>query len=342
VVLLAIYQGTEVVLKASRSSSESMQSRALPTMAEELRIFRRLRHPNIVLFYGACVDPASSEIILVLEYVRGKCLNEAIKGVSSNKAEVVRRCGLANDICCALAYLHSQTPAIIHGDIKDSNILVEQFSIGCRARLLDFGLSRLLTPRARYLGGTLKWMAPEVFSQQTDSIAPAADVFSFGRVLYTIMTGCSPLFDIKPEKVIALARVGSCPALVWPEHMPFLDKEVRELTERSTQSSPASRPSIGQAQQALQAWKVEDEHAGGARLLSDILAQQPGLTQDLHVALELVRGGAVNSLQSSEDMAESLQIHLPPGSSSRISCIWENDTVDGATAHPEDTSRVSL
>merc|ERR1740123_1115429 len=93
--------------------------------------------------------------------------------------------------CRALVYLHARRPPIVHGDLKGSNIFVEHRALGPHAKLLDFGLARVLSRQIEPLGGTLRWAAPEVFARGVPT--PAADVFSFDRVLFFVVVGKKPL-----------------------------------------------------------------------------------------------------------------------------------------------------
>ena len=66
------------------------------------------------------------------------------------------------DVCSALVYMHSRSPPVVHGDLKSGNILMQRDGPLVHAKVLDFGLSRILARNARALGGTLRYMAPEV------------------------------------------------------------------------------------------------------------------------------------------------------------------------------------
>mmetsp|Transcript_146612 Transcript_146612/g.470398 ORF Transcript_146612/g.470398 Transcript_146612/m.470398 type:complete len:785 (-) Transcript_146612:260-2614(-) len=247
-VMAARYHGAMVVLKAPRTSQSATHVRSLASIAHELRIFRRLHHPNIVLFYGACIEPAGSEILLVLEYLRGKPLDEIIRAPPAYPP-TIERLMIANDVGCALRYLHAQRPCgIIHGDIKGSNVLVEQNERGPRAKLVDFGLGRLITKASKPLGGTVNWMAPEVLLGCCPP-APSADVFSFGRLLYMVVTGRMPLPGVS-EEIMNMAQDVTDQALVWPENVPLRD-ECRDLAGRCNRLDPEKRPSMTEVQKII-------------------------------------------------------------------------------------------
>jgi len=183
------FQGTPVALKFP-VGSESVPS--LADIGNELRILRKLKHPNIVMFHGACFDFENGDVALVLELLHGQLMTKYLsrQGVETHNSEeptAADRIQCLIGVCCALRYLHSRTPSIVHGDIKPSNIIVEQRHNGGRAdtmppaitvnaKLLDFGLSRVRTRRVKPLGGTQRWAAPEVFSK-AEAPKPTADVY---------------------------------------------------------------------------------------------------------------------------------------------------------------------
>lgn len=159
--------GTPVAVKLVRD--QPVEDNVSSSLANELRVLRHIRHPNVVLFHGACVDLGNGVLALVLERVGGVTLGDCILPPKSpSRAD---RHAVILDVCCALRYLHSLTPAVAHGDLKPSNIMVEERPWGPRAKLLDSGLSRVMTCHARPLGGAYAWMAPEVLRE---ACAPAA------------------------------------------------------------------------------------------------------------------------------------------------------------------------
>eukprot|EP00928_Gymnodinium_smaydae_P087178 TRINITY_DN7149_c0_g2_i1.p1 TRINITY_DN7149_c0_g2~~TRINITY_DN7149_c0_g2_i1.p1 ORF type:complete len:766 (-),score=70.93 TRINITY_DN7149_c0_g2_i1:418-2715(-) len=254
-VMLAQYHGSEVVLKVPYDRGPANTEKMLRSFAVELRIFRRLHHPNIVAFHGACVDLASAKIVLVLEYVCGTPLEAASTCLPDTPMAVGERWRWADNICAALAYLHAQSPSIVHGDVKDSNVLVEEVGGGRIAKLLDFGLSRLLTGEGIRVGGTVRWMAPEVILGDENAASTKVDVFSFGRLLYKIMTGCGPLRGSTAKMIRQSALSGSCLPLIWPDSMPLF-QETKDLCDRCSQWAAAARPEMINVQSTLREWRL--------------------------------------------------------------------------------------
>ncbi|CAE8593912.1 unnamed protein product [Polarella glacialis] len=190
VVLLAELHGCQVAVKLPKVLDGAVPARALPTFANELRMLRRLRHPNIVLFYGAAIEPDLGVLALVSEFVDGTTLQSAVISRAQPALGVPERWWILLDISKALRFMHCQMPAILHGDLKGCNIMVEYLPV--RAKLLDFGLSCLHKEGMQPFGGTTRWRAPELFWSLGRAATPAADVFSFGRVVFLTLTGLMP------------------------------------------------------------------------------------------------------------------------------------------------------
>mmetsp|Transcript_37008 Transcript_37008/g.88657 ORF Transcript_37008/g.88657 Transcript_37008/m.88657 type:complete len:305 (-) Transcript_37008:258-1172(-) len=178
-------------------------------------------HPGIVSFYGACIDIENGTASLVLEWVQGLCLERFILqgGVLNCPLTPADRLKAMLDTCWAVSYLHSREPSIVHGDLKGTNIIMAQdpFSFNSfRAKLLDFGLSRVLTRHARPLSGTAMWVAPEVVLFPGIPAQVYADVFSFGRLSFFVLTGRFPFNTSSKQLILETIRSGSLPPLPWP------------------------------------------------------------------------------------------------------------------------------
>ncbi|CAK0864614.1 unnamed protein product [Prorocentrum cordatum] len=267
VVVMGLYYNTLVAVKAPRDNiaHKGVGDSSLPELCNELRILRRIRHPNIAFLYGACMDATLRKLCLVLEFVDGVSLGVFIRGQRSSarprpaaSRSASARSLLIFDILSALRYLHSRQPVVVHGDLKESNILVEERRSrngrsSYRAKLLDFGLSRILTRRAKPLGGTLRWMAPELLSRQTIPPDADADCYSFGLVTYFIVTSCLPFEGQRAEQVLRQLRRGQPPSLAWPALADELSRACRSVVEQCTQAVPALRPPARQVSVELSA-----------------------------------------------------------------------------------------
>eukprot|EP00931_Biecheleriopsis_adriatica_P101632 TRINITY_DN7672_c0_g2_i1.p1 TRINITY_DN7672_c0_g2~~TRINITY_DN7672_c0_g2_i1.p1 ORF type:complete len:438 (+),score=52.82 TRINITY_DN7672_c0_g2_i1:164-1315(+) len=211
-VFVGQYLTRSVAIKLSLTDS----LRELPS---EMRLLRWLRHPNIVTFYGACmVDMGddNTEIALVEELVRGQSLARMCKdNAQMDRFDCEECCEIMLGVCSALAYLHVQSPAVVHGDLKPDNILVEQ--PGMRPKLIDFGLSRMQDDKGLVPGRTQAWAAPEVLSKKVSHPTCAADIFSFGRIVFYVATGKR----LSREQVFAPADATGLSPLPWLERSKF-------------------------------------------------------------------------------------------------------------------------
>jgi len=127
VVLAGEFHGSPVAVKANMVSNTSSRHSVLCSLMNEVRVLRRLRHPNIVLLHGACVDITRGDVSIVLERVYGRTLEDLISAEDSAKSLMMPdRLGIIVDISRALRYLHSRSPPVVHGDLKDSNIIAEE------------------------------------------------------------------------------------------------------------------------------------------------------------------------------------------------------------------------
>jgi eukaryotic-like serine/threonine-protein kinase len=188
--------GREVAIKvlpAERMADENRRRR----FVQEARAASALNHPNIVTIHE--IESADGIDFIVMEYVPGKSLDELIPRQGMRLGEALR---IAIPIADAVARAHAA--GIVHRDLKPANIVVG--SDGA-VKVLDFGLAKLVTEeeadsaaretktendagllsRPGTVAGTAGYMSPE---QATGSkIDARSDVFSFGAMLYEMVTG---------------------------------------------------------------------------------------------------------------------------------------------------------
>nr|XP_034574400.1 serine/threonine-protein kinase EDR1-like isoform X2 [Setaria viridis] len=129
----ADWNGTEVAVK--KFLDQDFYGDALDEFRCEVRIMRRLRHPNIVLFMGAVTRPPNLSI--VSEYLPRGSLHKIIHRCEIDEK---RRIKMALDVARGMNCLHTSVPTIVHRDLKSPNLLVDD---NWTVKVCDFGLSRL-------------------------------------------------------------------------------------------------------------------------------------------------------------------------------------------------------
>jgi len=269
VVVSGSFCGISVAVKLVQKPSK------IPALCNELKIVRSLRHPHIISCYGACIEPELGILALVLERVNGPTLTafveDAMHDHESAQARIEVQMFLTIlGVARALRYLHTLQPCIVHGDLKPDNVCVEHCS-GCFiAKLLDFGVSRLLTKHARALGGTFRWTAPEVLAglrarrrakvccddaQGVHHARPtcASDVFSLGRLIFFVSTWQKPLSEMSSEEILD----GAAQYLAWPVEEGFRFQMLgrcRQLAESCMQVEMEMRPLMTMVCDTAAAW----------------------------------------------------------------------------------------
>lgn len=164
----------------------------------EINIISSLRHPNVVLYMGASID--RDNYYMITEYLPKGSLFDYIhrdKGKITEREQIT----IAYEIAVALKYLHSRN--IIHCDLKSSNILIDD---NWKIKIGDFGLSRFFNrdnpEENRGRIGTPHWMAPEIL--KGEKYEHSADIFSFGMILWEILSLEIPYYGVNPYQVISL------------------------------------------------------------------------------------------------------------------------------------------
>ncbi|XVF13192.1 hypothetical protein REPUB_Repub08aG0186900 [Reevesia pubescens] len=233
VVYHGIWNGSDVAVKVY-FAGEYKESTLLD-YKKEIDIMRKLRHPNVLLFMGAVYS--QERLAIVTEFLPRGSLFKALH--KNNQAlDVRRRMKMALDVARGMNYLHHRNPPIVHRDLKSSNLLVDR---NWNVKVGDFGLSRwkngtfLTTKSGR---GTPQWMAPEVLRNEPSN--EKSDVFSFGVILWELMTVSIPWNNLNSLQVVGV--VGFMDRrLDLPEG---LDPQVASLIHDCWRSDPENRPSF--------------------------------------------------------------------------------------------------
>eukprot|EP00928_Gymnodinium_smaydae_P093612 TRINITY_DN7789_c0_g1_i1.p1 TRINITY_DN7789_c0_g1~~TRINITY_DN7789_c0_g1_i1.p1 ORF type:complete len:631 (-),score=114.55 TRINITY_DN7789_c0_g1_i1:66-1958(-) len=241
-----LYGGTEVALKKAVSVN---REQGLLALANEIRLLRRIRHANVVLFHGVLVASDCLSISMVLEWVDGKDYGTYVRSIRAASTPG-HETKLLVDVARGMQYLHAQRPAILHRDLKPSNILVETIVQPPRAKIADFGLSVMWNASGRgQRVGTVAYMAPEVMRSEPYSMG--ADVFSFGCVVLFTVTSRHP-------NTVLLEKLTSG-ALEVEEDRPDL-KILKGLAQACLKELPQERPPFFDVLQ----WLLKQEMRVGA------------------------------------------------------------------------------
>eukprot|EP00928_Gymnodinium_smaydae_P043196 TRINITY_DN2899_c0_g1_i7.p1 TRINITY_DN2899_c0_g1~~TRINITY_DN2899_c0_g1_i7.p1 ORF type:complete len:830 (+),score=73.86 TRINITY_DN2899_c0_g1_i7:79-2568(+) len=251
-VVVGRFHGAIVAVKLPKIEASK---KGIKLLCNELRILRHARHPNLVQCFGAVIHMTSCRFGLVLEFVHGVSLFAFKFHMSDNVARSQRFQVIAG-VSNALSYLHSRFPVIVHGDLKPDNVLIELRQVSVFPKLLDFGLSRLLTSRVKSLDGTLRWVAPEVLQRGGMRPKASVDVFALGYLIYYTTTGNLPYDNLSQEEIKARYRARVLAELTWSLQSDF-DTMSKDLAERCLRPLK-QRPSISEISRTLMAWSNRD------------------------------------------------------------------------------------
>jgi len=169
----------------------------------EAEAVARLQHPNIVQIFEVgewhAEGSGSSVPYLALEHVEGGSLSDRLAGKPQPPAQAAR---WLLTLARAVHYSHGQ--GIVHRDLKPSNVLLGGDG---QLKLCDFGVACRLTGADRntqsgLVVGTAEYMAPEQAAGKGQQAGPAADVYSLGAMLYTMLTGRPPHVGVSLTDVL--------------------------------------------------------------------------------------------------------------------------------------------
>ncbi|CUA73319.1 Cyclin-dependent kinase G1 [Arabidopsis thaliana] [Rhizoctonia solani] len=170
----------------------------LERVAHELYVWSQCRHQNVAELIG--VARFRDQLAMVSPWLENGDLNRFI-----SRNPQVDRYALCIQVADGVAYIHGQ--GVVHGDLKGANILVS----ACGAiKICDFGNAKVaehslqLHIEAKECGMSLRWTAPEILEETTETTAEA-DIFALGMTILEVITGAVPYAGV--AEVVVLVKI---------------------------------------------------------------------------------------------------------------------------------------
>ena len=208
--------GASLLAGIGSSSSGELSTSDRVGLLQELRVLSALRHPNVCALYGAVSRPP----MLVIELAPAGSLAALLERASLRSLPWRARVAtIGAGVACGVEFLHSQSPPVIHSDLKSANVVLTSELV---PKLCDFGLSRVL-PALRVGGagvdansrriGTPRFMAPELVLGVPVVHAEAIDAYGAGVVLYDLAhLGITGVDMMAPATASSVASAGGVDA----------------------------------------------------------------------------------------------------------------------------------
>lgn len=214
--------GETVILKEAvvpLNADAASKEKALEMFKREAKILQALSHPNIARVLDHFVE--NGRDYMVIEHINGMDLRAYVKEHGPQPERLIMRWAL--EIADILAYLHAQSPAIIHRDVTPDNLVLDRTG---SIKLIDFGAANeFIATATGTLVGKQSYIAPEQFRGKA---VPQSDIYALGCTLYYLAVGSDPealsqssLPGDNAAKMSALNKlINDCTAMELADRLP--------------------------------------------------------------------------------------------------------------------------
>ncbi|PKA64616.1 Serine/threonine-protein kinase HT1 [Apostasia shenzhenica] len=240
-----VYKDQAVAVKVIRLPDDDetgvMAARLEKQFTRETTFLSYLHHHNVIKLAGACRKPPI--FFIITEYLSGGSLRVFLHKMDHKSLPLDRLVSIGLEIARGMEYVHSQ--GVIHRDLKPENILFdEDFCV----KIADFGVAceELYCDALADDAGTYRWMAPEMIKHKR--YGRKVDVYSFGLLLWEMVTGTVPFEDMTPIQA-AFAVVNKNMRPIIPSDCPVA---LRALIEQCWSSLPEKRPEFSEIVKVLE------------------------------------------------------------------------------------------
>jgi serine/threonine protein kinase len=215
----------------------------------EMKMLSSLRHPNIVMYYGAVVDSEHMQVKLFMELITGGSLGGLVRGLDERLGEVPVK-QFMRQIVEGLSFVHER--GFVHRDLKSDNVLIDN-ATGC-VKLADFGTAKSVTnatKAAQTVIGTPLFMAPEMIVPMMSEEELADDEIGYGKKadVWSLGILTAELLDRGKMPWPNFASAGHAFVHInSPKGIPMVPEgvssEAAAFIARCTMRNPAERPTV--------------------------------------------------------------------------------------------------
>eukprot|EP00301_Raphidiophrys_heterophryoidea_P021675 c6028_g1_i2.p1 GENE.c6028_g1_i2~~c6028_g1_i2.p1 ORF type:complete len:789 (+),score=99.27 c6028_g1_i2:70-2367(+) len=238
-----VFTGRLLDLSVACKQQRINDFRVLNEVVHEATLLIRLRHPNIVAFYGLSLSHP------VCYLVTEKCDCSLSDLLTYDNLSQINRTMILKQICDGMAYLHQR--GMIHRDLKPENVLLQSGV----AKICDFGTATMLRSTVELTTriGTPLFMAPEVLAASEHApYTHHIDVFSFGVLMWCVCCGKNPYGNIQTSNAWDLVRRVQGGLRPSREEARITNDALWLLLERCWEGDASLRPEFSQIQKELE------------------------------------------------------------------------------------------
>ena len=221
----------EIALKVIRPDVASDRA-AIARFSSELKLARQVVHRNVARMFD--LNEEAGGPFITMEYVKGENLKRLIRKVG--RLSPGQAVPIACQICDGLAEAHRL--GIVHRDLKPQNVMIDEDG---RAKIMDFGLARLLVQEGREVSASRSGSPAYVAPEQVKGSPPdgRSDLYSLGVLMYEMLTGRTPF---KGESVAAIID-GHLHEVPEEPHAinPGISTELSQIVMKCLEKDPGKR-----------------------------------------------------------------------------------------------------
>lgn len=240
-----VYEAEHVVLRKSVAiktlKSHLLETTAFRRFQTEAQAASKLSHPNIVSVYD-CGVSNSGDPYMIMDLVKGETLAQYLKRKGALSIEESMQ--IISDVCAGVICAHDKN--ILHRDLKPSNVILDETDKKRIARILDFGIAKMLEnddmvarmTRTGEVMGTPSYMSPEQVNG--DKLDQRSDIYSIGCIFYEMLTGSPPILG-KTVMETMVRQLNEIPLSLSQAALKKFPEELEQIVARALAKDPADR-----------------------------------------------------------------------------------------------------